>query len=301
VTKVKLGLGPPPVPQHDAVEVVRFSASDLRTLATAADLRLAAAPEDWQEIAENLTFAFAGYAAGAQRENNQPADTPARDWGRQLASDARRMLGRVGFDEVAEDARQGTWRTSELAAEILAHRPAPDDAAAVLAELAQNISGHTRRDDRGIGSLDEAQVNDLMQRALFQLIPTLQALALVGDGVACNYGGKIKRGGSSQDQSVRWLFGGLAHAFAAMFAEKPKVPGSGGRSRVFDSAHLRWFRHLFELVQRRAAGQPGGDAAALRDLAHRAVDNGMAAPNYDRLRTWISEAVGRKSNRKSGV
>jgi len=295
VTRAKSGLGPPPKPDQVAAEFVIITVDDLVQLALEAGLAPAAPREDWEGIAERLTSAFAGYAAGIQREDNEPANVPLRDWGSQLAGDARRLMARVGFDPGADDARQGTWRTSELAAECFSQLPdgsAP--VAAALAELEQHLERHTQPSVGYPGNLNAEQLNVLIQRALFNLIPTLQILVLAGDEVQKKFGGAAKRGGSSPQKSVRWVFREIVRSFRALFLRDPKISPPGGFYRDAGGQHLIWFRLLLELVKHRIAETKGAEAEAIRDLADRALDIQRHDKNYDRLRAWVCEAAGQE-------
>lgn len=289
-------LGPPARPKHAMIDVVTITPGDVVQLAADAGLALEAPAAEWQSVADRLSFAFAGYAAGTQREGDQPANTRLQAWGAALAEDAQRLMARVGFDEAGADAWLGTWNTTELSAEALAPRVAaggPEVSA--LLELQQHLGGLAEPIPAESASPDADEIDLLLQRALFHLMPTLRLLGMAGSAVEQSYGDRIRRGGSSTHRSVRWLFKEIVTCFEILFAVKPKILPPGGRDRgPRDSVHLPWFLHLFSLVEQRATISASPEAAVLRELAEKARDRALSSKNYDRLRNWIVQAGGKE-------
>jgi hypothetical protein len=273
-----------------------ISANDIAKLVHNTGLTPTAPAAEWENIADRLTFAFAGYAAGARRESDKPGDVALRDWGASLAADALRLMARIGIDDDDEDRRQGTWRTTELASEALAIKVAvggPE--AAALTDLHRHLEGLTDQQVDLAPVETSEDINVLLQRALFKLVPTLQVLAMAGDAVEQTHGGLVRRGGRVAGLSVPWLFQNLVASFKSMYAMPPKITAPGGRDRSpRDTAHLRWFTHLFELVRTKSANGTSLEAEMLRDIAARSLDLGMVDRNYDRLRTWIIAASGKE-------
>jgi len=294
VSLLKSGLRPPPKPDHVADEIVTITAADIGQLALEAGLPVVAERDAWDEIADQLTSAFVGYAAGSQREASNPANVPLRDWGAALANDAANLLVTIGFDQNSADPRLDTWRTTWLAAEALTHSPdASATMSAAFAELELHLRGVAKPNAGETVSLNADDVNILLQRAIFRLIPTLQVLARAGHAIEQQYGSRTKRGGSARNRSIRWAFEEIVAAFRALFQLMPQISPPGGRYRHDDGIHLLWFRRLMELVERRVDGVCGAEAEVIRALAHKALDVQIADKNYDRLRAWVFEAAGK--------
>jgi len=289
-------LGPPARPLHPAIDVVTMSTRDIAQLAQDAALMPVAPEVEWQDIADRLSFAFCGYAAGVLREAVEPGNTTLRDWGAGLKADALRLLARVGIEADDDTARQGAWRSTELASAALActaSERGPE--AAVLVELGQHMQGMAERrvDPAPVETAED--INLLLQRAIFNLVPTLKVLAMAGEAVEQTYGGAVRRGGRVAGRSIPWLFQEIVASFRLLHGIPPNITPPGGRGRSpRDLVHLVWFRCLFQMIALKAAEADNQEAVEIRDIAGRCLDADLAERNYDRLRTWIIAAVGKE-------